>query len=955
MSLLRGLATGAATTAIAMVLGSSAAAAQKTEDATAKAQEVLTGKDPKTQSKKSQGATGSKSVSTNRKSDDDDPKVSNESGRLTGDIVVTGLRENVKSARAAKRRAAQIVDVVLAQDIGKLPDKNISEALARVPGIQIERERGEGGKVRIRGLENVMTTVNGSPTFSGTERGTALNDISSDLVAGIEVYKTRSADQVEGSQTGVINLTLRRPTDFKEGATYAFNVRADYADQVKRINPYASALVVYNANTDIGQMGFMVNGTFNDINYRESNRWVGPPDRIWDSRQNVSPSTTPTNIYIPSNVGIDGSQGKARRAAFQASTQWKPNDNLSFVLEGGYGHERSLWEDSNYVIPLNYSGSQAPPPRLYDLVMSPDGRLVTALKATSIDPQGPGRQSRRNQTSNYNGRFQMNYTTDRAVLTASANYQRSEKNWDNIFHWIRFAQQPGYDIVFNDPNDPKGGLNIKFTGVDLMDPKNYTYIDGFDQARNNEFSDEIELKTDLRLNTFAHFIDYFKTGLRFTKRRLEGKYGARSYGGLRLPISSISGYELKEIGNRFPGSAAGANLNWLIGDAQTIRDQWMSIINRIAPLYADDENFSRNYYPRYDPFRAFSGPESSVAAYALAHYNVKLLFPIEGEVGIRAVNLMRSLRALNRTESRQTINGETVFVRNDTIVSSRGNSLDLLPNVNAIVHFTPKLQLRLAYTHDVGRPGVGDLNPQVYLDLQNSSRPTGRGGNARLGPVTTTKYDASLEWYFGSTGLASVAVWQWNQQGYSARRSVLEILPESPTTPVLVERPYALGQGRHRGIEGQVTTFFTFLPGILKSFGASVNGTLNITRQAAPNFDRDGNMTFVYGPYYGVSKYVYNLTGFFERGGLNVRVAYNWRSRYQRWLSSTNPYQNEFYQPIERLDASINYDITKNLTVALEGSNLTQSGNRSFWGTYELPQDVRYFSRNFSFSVRTRF
>ncbi len=69
----------------------------------------------------------------------------------------------------------------------------------------------------------------------------------------------------------------------------------------------------------------------------------------------------------------------------------------------------------------------------------------------------------------------------------------------------------------------------------------------------------------------------------------------------------------------------------------------------------------------------------------------------------------------------------------------------------------------------------------------------------------------------------------------------------------------------------------------------------------------------------GSRKYVYNVTGFFERDGLNVRVAYNWRSRDQRWMSTTNPYQNEFYQPNERLDASINYDITKNLTVALEG------------------------------------
>ena len=200
-------------------------------------------------------------------------------------------------------------------------------------------------------------------------------------------------------------------------------------------------------------------------------------------------------------------------------------------------------------------------------------------------------------------------------------------------------------------------------------------------------------------------------------------------------------------------------------------------------------------------------------------------------------------------------------------------------------------------------------------------------------------------------------MWQWNQRGFIFYRTLPEFLPESPNVPVLVTRPYALGQGRHRGIEGRVSTFFSFLPGILKSFGAEVNGTLNITRTGVPSFDpvNPNTMTFSYSPYFNVSKYTYNLIGFFEKDGLNIRVAYNWRSRVQRDRSLFNPYLNVFADPIERLDASINYDITKNLTVALEASNLTRNGIRSFWGSYEMPQDVRFFSRNYAISVRTRF
>ena len=176
--------------------------------------------------------------------------------------------------------------------------------------------------------------------------------LADDMVAGIEVYKTRTPDQVEGSQTGVINLTLRRPTDFKEGATYAFSVRGDYADQVKKVNPYVSALVAYNADTAIGQMGFSVNGSINDVRYNESIRWDGMPHIPGSSRLTFEPSTTPRNIYLPHAIGFSGPNGRSKRADINVSTQWRPDDRWSITLEGGYRKQRMLWADNQFDIPL---------------------------------------------------------------------------------------------------------------------------------------------------------------------------------------------------------------------------------------------------------------------------------------------------------------------------------------------------------------------------------------------------------------------------------------------------------------------------------------------------------------------------------------------------------------------------------------------------------------------------
>lgn len=952
----RGLAGEVAAAALVFALPVDDAAAQQQQDATEKAQNLIKGgasvKKPKRKPTKGE----ERFAKDTAKSGESQPHLSNNNGRLEGDIIVMGLRENVKSARNAKRRASQIVDVVVAQDIGKLPDKNIPEALARVPGIQIERNRGEGGEVKIRGLGGAMTTINGSPTFSAGDRTTYLNDISSDLVAAIEVFKTRTPDQVEGSQTGVINLTLRRPTDFKEGATYAFNLRGDYADQIKKVNPYVSALVAYNADTEIGRIGFSVNGTYNDVRYNESIRWNQRPIVPNNPRQIVLPSTTPSNIYMPFDVGFAGPNGWSRRADVQVSTQWRPDDRWSITLEGGYRNQKMLWADNGFVLPLTYSASAAPPPVLSNIKLGPDGRLVESLTVTSLDPFGPGRESFQHESRNYNGRFQVDFKNERLEFNGWINYARAENYSNNIFHWIRFNQQPEFDIVFNDKRDPLGGSNVTFKNFDLLDAKNYLYVDGFNQSRQFTKSGELEIKYDLKVNTDWSIIDYFKTGFRYANRSYDRQYGGRgNYGNLRLPISSLPNYKLVSSGKGFQGSPSASTAEWLIGDTNSIRQSWDAIRGQLVGIYPE----LADRYPAYNPLDYFEGSDGSYAAYAMAHYDVKLLFPIDGVIGGRLVNSLTNLTAIQRVARFVNIDNRLVEQITDEKITPKGNFLDFMPSVNAIIHFTPKLQLRTAWTYEVGRPSVYQINPRLRIDVRNAARPVAGGGNPRLGPITTTKYDASLEWYFGPTGLASLAVWQWNQEGFIGDRTLPEVLPQAPNVVTLVTRPYNLGRGRHRGIEGNVTTFFTFLPGILKSFGVQVNGTMNLTRQAFPVFRPGSNeirdAEFVYGPFLHVSKYMYNLVGFFEKDGLNVRVAYNWQSRRQWWRDAADPFNNLFLDPVRRLDASINYDVNKNLTLALEGSNLTADGNRSYWGSYAAPQDVRYFSRNFSFSVRTRF
>lgn len=132
-----------------------------------------------------------------------------------GEIVVTGLRRSLESAQAVKRNSDGIVDAIVAEDIGKLPDTFASAALARVTGVQVTRGGGEAAGVQVRGLPDISTTYNGREIFTAEGRFVQIQDFPAGTVAALEVYKSGTANLIEGGIGGQINVRGRRPFDFQ--------------------------------------------------------------------------------------------------------------------------------------------------------------------------------------------------------------------------------------------------------------------------------------------------------------------------------------------------------------------------------------------------------------------------------------------------------------------------------------------------------------------------------------------------------------------------------------------------------------------------------------------------------------------------------------------------------------------------------------------------------------------
>jgi TonB-dependent receptor len=194
------------------------------------------------------------------------------------EVVVTGIRQSLANAQNIKRNADTVVDAITAQDIGALPDRSVTEALQRVPGVSINRFAGsndpdhfsvEGSGVVVRGLNFVRSEFNGRDAFSAGIGGQALNfaDVPSELLGSVEVYKNATADLIEGGLAGTVNLNTRKPFD-NRGFHIGGGVEAVYGDFRKKWTPTASLLVSDTFETAIGTFGFLANGSYSRLKSR---------------------------------------------------------------------------------------------------------------------------------------------------------------------------------------------------------------------------------------------------------------------------------------------------------------------------------------------------------------------------------------------------------------------------------------------------------------------------------------------------------------------------------------------------------------------------------------------------------------------------------------------------------------------------------------------------------------
>lgn len=855
------------------------------------------------------------------------------------EIVVTGYRASLRTAREIKRKSDAIVDSVAAEDIGQLPDNSATEALARLPGVQVFRNRGEGQSITIRGIANVVTLINGQEAYTGASRRTLLNSYPAGLIRSLSVYKALTPDLIEGGIGGAVDVQLRQPLDFKPGVTVAGTLRGSYDDQADKAFGNADLLIAGHWNSGIGQIGVMVNASYLKRDYFE----------IY--RESLQPQSNATGQMLPASILLKNPKGSYARPVVTGALQWRPTDNLGLYLRA-----TNVTDDNEYA-DTDLQTNIAAATRLSNVTLVPGTTIVKSATFTAPADSGPRSNHTRQLLDTTQIEFGADYRAGIATLTTSAVYTTSRIDTDQQLFLLSFNRAPVIDAVFQS-DSRYGGLSYTYRDVDLSDIDAF-HVRAYSDTRTRQTGKGVQWRTDLSLDTGAGLIRAIKTGFRYAGRSAAYRTGTglANLNALNLPMSAFPGGTTPvSLTQAAPADDVALPTGWVGYDASQLADpDRVEALNAYVDSLLTTKLFTDGGRPADAPQSAFDGDETSYTVYGQVKYGLDVGgMSIDGVAGLRMVNTKLAIAGTQYSATRTP--ASSAIVSAYTPVDARQNYLDLDPSVSAVVHVSRALQLRLAWTKTFSRPDFAQLNPsQSFAQvLAGSGAYSGAvtSGNPELLPIRSTNWDASLEAYFGRAGLASAALFRREVSNYIVTVIQLDTTIPGALGIVNVTRPINAGDGVIQGAEVNLSTFFDFAPAIIRNFGVAGNYTYVDSRQELPATNATAAFS---GQTAGISKHSYNASVFYDDGRFRATIGYSWRGRFTLSYSLGDPTKNLNWYPIERLAASATYKFNRNLSLTLDGTNLTNRPQRAYWGSEAVQDRVYFEGRTFSAALRFKY
>jgi TonB-dependent receptor len=864
-----------------------------------------------------------------------------EDANLVERINVTGIRSSLTKSLATKRFSGNIVDVISSEDIGKFPDQNVAESLQRVPGIQISRSKGEGESVSIRGLDPdlVLVTINGrrapsstanSATFSSEQRGRRFqfDQLSSELVSSLEVYKTTQARLEEGGVAGTINIKTPRPFDIGKELS-SFRLGSSYSELAEDVGPEFGGLY---SNLLTEDFGIMISASYSDKTIRQD--FVDQPGYNFidiDQDLNVlsaNQSDIPTgdlahnDVFIPQSSRLFNFDENRKRLGLSGTAQWQVTNELMIIADAFYTSLK-VDEKSNYIEAL--------------------GRSVSALDEVKVNAN--------DTVLSYtaNGGFRtVSQNRDPDVKTTvfglSSVYQQDFWNFNADISYSKNESKETRDLLLYTRDDSN------FT-ISFLEGAPISIIPGFDVTDASEFGtsglglfrrqplsgidEELSTKFD-----FTYMFDdsmTIRTGLKYTQSEKEvdedlANVLFNANGDLQVDLAQVAQPGGLGVDQLLGSSSANLPRNFAVPDIGA----WLAF-----------PGASNLIVPGENPLADFRVEEDITAGYVQLDFEGEIgSLPFTADVGVRIVHTAQTSSGFaNITLQLEEGNSGGTGLSGDgfTAVQEDQNYTDVLPSANISFNLREDLKLRFAASKVMSRPDLALISPAISINLSQNIATAGEPG---LDPFRATQFDTAIEWYINDTSLLSLGYFYKDIDSFIDFVTKQEVLFGANLD---VTRPIN-GEGvKLQGLEFNYQQTFDFLPAPFDGLGLLFNYTL---------IDDDAKLiNELTGATFGLpgsSENSYNVVGIYEKSGFSARLAYNFRDEFVESVSGNrgNP---EFVDSYGQLDLTLSYNFNDNYSLSFDAINLNDEVVEKYSFIQERPFEYAETGRRFVLSLRSTF
>lgn len=860
------------------------------------------------------------------------------------EVVVTGFRKSLSDARAIKRDSVIQKDAIVAEDMAKFPELNLAESLQRLPGVQINREAGEGRRISLRGLgpDFARVQLNGMEVLGNVDsaqdsrgqrsrdRAFDFNIFASELFSKVEVEKTYQAAQNEGGMAGTVGLFTGKPFDYAPGAKGAVSIKAGTNQYTKDTQPRVAGLFSYNWDNKFGaavSVAYSKRRTteqgHNTYNYDKPS--ASKLASMVAAGLDISKlsAAQKTKFLSGDLVFADGNRlsswdSKMERLGVTSAFQWQATDKLLFTLDALYGQFTTHRDELHLATrPLNSDGSiafDAPAGGVWPAAFQ-KGSVINNLAwdsnnyVTMTDVTGTTFGSEHRRSLNKNRFRQLALTgkwdaSDRLSIDGHVGYEKS--TYKTPYDDKLYMRAKG-NLIANYGADGQSA-DFQYPGWNPTDASTYA----MDSFYYRGFNNESELKEGV-LNARYELNDILtlRAGVAY-HRFVQGGRDVFYDDNVNGTRSKMRGTAVGDVTSVFKNSFG----SWLIGD-----------YDKAFAKYKEYHRFEKNTDGTggalQDIENVYTTTEETVSEYAQVDWDSQLGgMRFRGNVGLRGYQ--------TDTHSTGWIQGDSYAYLGTTDVS--GSYDGVLPAMNAVLELTPEVLVRFAASKNLNRPGLGSMAAEGSAFKDDSSGEiTASRGNPNLKPYKDTTLDVSVEYYFGKVGLLSASVFHKSIENFIGSLT-LENVPFSQTGVPFTTIPGATantivsefsmpinveGKKKLTGVELAAQAQFSFLPAPFDNLGAVANYTY---------VDADDALT-------GISKTSYNFTLYYETDNWGLRGSLSHRDRWYSGRSddvmsaSTRGFEGSTY-----VDASAFYKINEKLQVSVDAINLTNQKDTQFWG-----------------------